>query len=129
MCGGFSWSCIGVCGRCSHSPFASLYGMMVLLVSFVLLYMCYVFGWSLFRVVMYAWRCSWSCIGVMIAIRSALCFFVCAGWFASFVCFVLLRLMHLVCFVLSYMRGGYLGHVLVCVIAVRYVICLFVGAG
>ena len=61
----------------------------------------------------------------LIAVRAALCLFVCDGCVASVVCFVLLSLTQcvVICFVLSYMRGGYIGHVLVFVIAVRYVRC------
>ena len=44
--------------------FASLFVMVVLLVLFVLLAMFDGLRCSLLRVVMYAWRLSWSCVGV-----------------------------------------------------------------
>ena len=66
----------------------------------------------------------------VVAVRSVICFFVCAvciAFFCAFDCYVCWSVF-LICLVLWCMRGGYLGHVSVFVVAVRYVVCVFVCA-
>ena len=46
-----SWSCLGVCDRCSYCPLRLRLCCLVCLV-------------CLFWVVMYEWRFSWACLGV-----------------------------------------------------------------